>query len=107
MFPNLRTLMLANNELFAWSPDTTPPPAGRPAILPGSWTQSSYPVAFPAMAQLALFPGNENICSLPNTTNFQLYGYSDLNPGERVRCFPVHDVLHLMAENAARHMLEK
>ncbi len=81
MFPNLRTLMLANNELFSWSPDASPTPAGRPAVLPKSWTQSSYPVAFPAMAQLVLFPRNDFICSLPNATNSQV-AYANINEGE-------------------------
>lgn len=54
MFPNLQFLLLANNQLYSSAP--------QPALLPRSWTQPTYPIAFPQLSQLVLFPGNDNLC---------------------------------------------
>ena len=79
MFPNLQFLMLANNELWSYGAPTK----GRPAALSKKWTQSTYPVAFPALSALYLYPGNDNVCNLPQTTGFQMDGFAPVNTGEQ------------------------
>lgn len=58
MFPRLASLNLAGNQLFAWA-DAEAPLIGRPATLPPAWTQPRYPVAFPQLGALVLYPGND------------------------------------------------
>lgn len=79
LFPNLQFLLLANNELYA-DKDV-------PAPLPKAWTQPTYPIAFPALSVLVLYPGNDNICFLPDfdATSFASSGYDDVNADHTYR----------------------
>jgi len=91
MFPSLRSLLISRNSLWSLSLDNTNT-AGRPAALAASWTQATNPIAFKAMDFLVVYPGNENICFLPDGTDRTLpdgttfYGngesFQDINGGE-------------------------
>lgn len=86
MFPNLQFLALNDNHLFATPADPADESkGGRPARLPTRWTQSTYPIAFPALSGLTLWPGNEYICFLPHLTATFVDGFADVNPGGRLR----------------------
>lgn len=82
MFPRLQYLLLSDNQLFAWALPAAPL-EGRPASLPTAWTRAKYPTAFPALLEMALYPGNDNICFIPSVSSdtLQIEGYREVNPG--------------------------
>jgi hypothetical protein len=81
MFPQLSILRLANNNLFAQPAAPGDLSSGRAAKLPSAWTQSTYPIAFPSLVMLVLYPGNDLICFLPSSSSDEPEGLSEVNPG--------------------------
>ncbi len=81
MFPSLKSLFLQNNGLVAAAD-------GLPASLPAEWTQLKIPRAFPKLHTLVLYPGNDNLCFLPDGAQGGV-GYVEVNGGtwwDVVRC---------------------
>lgn len=74
MMPSLQFLMLNGNQRWSYSDPSTG--QGMPAALTPGWTQSTYSIAFPALATLTLWPGNDDICFLTTAD-----GYAEVNPG--------------------------
>lgn len=68
-----RYLLLARNQLYNGSP--------QPWLLPNGWVRPDYPVAFPMLNQLVLYPGNDNLCFLPSCDDYKPTGFDELNPG--------------------------
>ncbi|GAB4815698.1 hypothetical protein N2152v2_002744 [Parachlorella kessleri] len=66
MFPKLQYFLIHDNSLFATSAAATDT---LPALLPTTWTSRTAPRKFPALQSLVLYPGNENICFLPDGTD--------------------------------------
>ena len=76
LFPKLQYLVVYGNNLQAAA-------TGEPAPLPGTWA-AGVQRGFPLLKELVLYPGNENLCSLPTNDG----GFRDVNLGERGRCRP-------------------
>lgn len=87
LFPALQFLLLADNSLYSLPSDPADPgKGGRTWRLPAAWTQPTYPIAFPALSALYLYPGNELICALPLVEGGQVAGYEEVNPGGPSEC---------------------
>lgn len=67
----LQYLSLQFNSLYSAAADT-------PALLPSAWTLPQKR-GFSSLSMLTLFPGNDNICSIPSTDG----GFLDVNKGAR------------------------
>ena len=76
LFPKLQYLVVYGNNLQAAA-------TAQPGPLPGTWA-AGVQRGFPLLKELVLYPGNENLCSVPTNDG----GFRDVNLGERGRHRP-------------------
>ncbi len=87
MFPRLQSLRIHSNNLWAATPTlyaTQAPWLSLSTIrsaLPGSWTSSRVPRSFPQLQSLVLYPGNTELCSLPDP--LASGGHAEINGGRQ------------------------
>jgi hypothetical protein len=86
MFPRLQYLHIHTNDLWAATPTNyrnNKPWESSSAIrsaLPVSWTSNRVPRSFPQLQTLVLYPGNKEVCSLPDPAASG--GHAEINGGE-------------------------
>ncbi len=75
IFTKLQYFYINSNAFTASS-------AGLPSALPSTWTRPTIPAPFPDLANLMLYPGNDQLCFLPDGDNDGV-GFADVAPGEK------------------------
>ncbi len=85
MFPSLQYLHIHTNDF--WVATSTLYNTNKPwrsskdirSALPRSWTSNGVPRSFPQLQGLILYPGNQEICSLPDPAASG--GHAEINGG--------------------------
>jgi hypothetical protein len=85
MFPRLQYLHIHTNDHWSATPtlykENTPwlSPREIRGSLPAAWTRNRVPRSFPQLHALVLYPGNKEVCSLPDPAASG--GHADINAG--------------------------